>query len=623
MKTGRSIILALLLAAANFTMASSCDKSGVLDALDVTVMDTGNFPGKWSSGSDITAVVSKKGSDESVSRKVSVTDAASGTMGFSLSAVERTEHTVVIYSPSSLTIPAGQTSSTAEVRVGSTTLTPGRKGPAALSCDIKTVTAKVTVNVKSDSDDYSGWNLENVSLTAPSAICGVLSAENGSARIASGEKASILYEYASPSALRTKAQTASFIIYPSISKGSSVSLSYTLEKEGKRVEITHQLAFPESTSGGSTVTVEETIPKVIDGDWSAQGSGVKYQNVFPGKDWETTTPESRGYSSKKLEQFRQELMNTAAFTTTSMMVAVGGKVIFSYGDIKENVKIASCRKSLLSTLYGKYVENGTVDLDKTLAELGIDEDENSWGGRDVNWDGGALLPSEKEATIKDLLTARSGCFHKPANSGDDHSYMTAADRGKYKHGTYYLYNNWDFNCAGGVFEMLTGKDIYAAFKEDIADPCGWQDYDLSIQSKTEEYKGASRFLAYHFIISTRDMLRMALLMMNKGNWDGTQVVSEAWAEKITSVYTHRSEMHPSYRLSREFEYGWLWWTFCPEYGGYDPAIFEGGFTATGSGGQYITVLPALNMVIAHKDKTKSMEKSTYYSIIKKVAACKE
>lgn len=52
-------------------------------------------------------------------------------------------------------------------------------------------------------------------------------------------------------------------------------------------------------------------------------------------------------------------------------------------------------------------------------------------------------------------------------------------------------------------------------------------------------------------------------------------------------------------------------------------FYMGGFTATGSGGQYITVLPALNMVIAHKDKTKKMDKSTYYSIIKKVAACKE
>ena len=50
-------------------------------------------------------------------------------------------------------------------------------------------------------------------------------------------------------------------------------------------------------------------------------------------------------------------------------------------------------------LYGNYVESGTVKLDKTLAQLRID-------------DIGGLLPSEKEATIRDLLTACSGVYHE-------------------------------------------------------------------------------------------------------------------------------------------------------------------------------------------------------------------
>ena len=609
----RRILHAILLAAAAVSCSGS-DQGGSLDTVVLSIGDTSNSSGKWTTSSDVAGLL------DGSAMKMGVKDAASGLLYASLSDIEKGEHQISVYSPSSLQIPDHQTASTPDLLFGQTTVSI-RNSSEEVSMAIPAVTARVVVNLKSENTDYSGWNFENATLAGPSAICGTASLTGTSVKLTAGESSSVFYDITTPSALRTKAQTVQFVVYPALMKGNATTLSYTLEKDGKRVEITHKFSFPENTSEGGTVTIDETIPGDISGDWSAAGSGVRYTSVFPGDDWETTTPESRGYDSAKLEVVRKTL--ASSYNTTSLMVAVGGKVIFSYGDITENVKIASCRKSLLSTLYGKYVENGTIDLDLTLRELGVDEAEDSWGGS-LNWDGGKLLDSEKDATIKDLLTARSGCFHKPANSGDDHDTMSASDRGKYKHGEYFLYNNWDFNCAGGVFEQLTGKNIYAAFKEDIADPCGWQDYDLSNQKKTAEYEGASQYPAYHFWISTRDMLRFALLMLNKGNWDGKQVVSEAWVERITAIYTPRAEMHPASRLTKQFDYGYLWWLFCKEYSGYDPEIFEGGFTATGSGGQYITVLPKLDMVLAHKDKTSSTtDKETLLKIVKLIAACKE
>ena len=618
MKFKNRTIFSLLVVAA---LAAACEpKGGTIESMTLTVNDSGNYSGKWSSSSDLKANILKSGSAVSSGVRVSVQDASAGVLSLNLTDLERVEHTLVLYSPSSLSISAGQSASSSEIRLASASFTPSKKG-ASVSLNIASLTAAVQISVKNLSTDYSGWNLESIALEGPSALAGALKISGTSASLSGNESNEVLYEISSPSALRTKPFVATMYVYPALNASSKVKLTYNLEKDGKRVEICHTTSFGQTLSGGSSVTYEDEIPATLEGqsDWTVSGTGVKYTAVFPGKEWETATPESRGYSSSKLESLRAKVEN---MSTTSLMIAVGGKVIFSYGDVTENVRIASCRKSLLSTLYGKYVENGTIDLNKTLADLGIDEDEDSWGGSAVNWDGGALLESEKQATIKDLLTARSGCFHKPSNSGDDHSYMKASDRGKYTHGTYYLYNNWDFNCAGGVFEQLTGLNIYSAFKTDIADPCGWQDYLLSNQKKTVEYEGASRFPAYHFWISTRDMLRMALLMLNKGNWDGTQVVSEDWATQITTTYTKRADMHPTYRLTREFEYGWLWWTFCPQHQNYDASIFEGGFTATGSGGQYITALPALDMVIAHKDKNQNTEKSDYYALIKSIAACK-
>ncbi|MBQ0144711.1 MAG: serine hydrolase [Bacteroidales bacterium] len=615
------IPLALTVSSLLLASCNGKEEGGSLDSVVVTVTDGANRSGKWTSSSDVAAIVQKAGKTASTVVKFNVKDAQSGVLHATLPDMERAEYRMTVYSPSLLSLPSDQDQSTSEILVGKGTFTPKGKS-ADVRMDIPSICARVVVNVRSESTDYSGWNLENATLTGPSAIAGKVSIDGDAPKVVSDESNSVFFDIETPTALRTKAQTVTFKILPSLMKGNAASLKYTLEKEGSRVEITHALSFPENSVADGSVTINETIPAEISGDWSAQGAGVKYTSVFPGKDWETTKPESRGYSSAKLEVFRKQL--ASGFKTTSLMIAVGGKVIFSYGDVTENVRIASCRKSLLSTLYGKYVENGTIDLNLTLRDLGIDEAEDSWGGVELNWDGGKLLESEKDATILDLITARSGCFHKPANSGDDHDSMKASDRGKYKHGEYFLYNNWDFNCAGGVFEMLTGQNIYAAFKEDIADPCGWQDFSLSNQKKTEEYKGASQFPAYHFWISTRDMLRMALLMMNKGNWDGKQVVSKEWAERITSIYTPRAQMHPSSRLTKQFDYGYLWWLFCKEYSGYDPDIFEGGFTATGSGGQYITVLPKLDMVLAHKDNTFSTnDKETLLRIVRLVAACKE
>ena len=83
---------------------------------------------------------------------------------------------------------------------------------------------------------------------------------------------------------------------------------------------------------------------------------------FPGKDWQMVSPESEGYSSKKLEALRAWL---AAGPTTSMVILVHGHMIFSYGDTAKVSKIASVRKSILSMLYGKYVADNTIDINKT------------------------------------------------------------------------------------------------------------------------------------------------------------------------------------------------------------------------------------------------------------------
>ena len=69
------------------------------------------------------------------------------------------------------------------------------------------------------------------------------------------------------------------------------------------------------------------------------------------------------------------------------------------GDPAEKVLIRSIRKSLLSALIGIEVKEGRLDPGATLHDLGIDDVEP------------ALTVAEKQATVRDLMMARSGIYH--------------------------------------------------------------------------------------------------------------------------------------------------------------------------------------------------------------------
>ena len=116
-------------------------------------------------------------------------------------------------------------------------------------------------------------------------------------------------------------------------------------------------------------------------------------------------------------------------------------------------------------------------------------------------DVGGLLPRELEATVEHLITARSGVYHPASNAGD--STDSAPPRGSQQPGTYYLYNNWDFNAAGAVFEKLTGRDIYDAIETDLARPIGMQDFDWNVQRKSGDPQ-RSQHMAYHMHFSVRN-----------------------------------------------------------------------------------------------------------------------
>jgi CubicO group peptidase (beta-lactamase class C family) len=118
---------------------------------------------------------------------------------------------------------------------------------------------------------------------------------------------------------------------------------------------------------------------------------------YPGVDFKTTTPEAAGWDAEKLAEARSWSQQIAP--SAAVLIIQHGLVVAQWGDIAVKSNLHSVRKSLLSALIGIAVDEHKIDLGATMGSLGIDDNEPS------------LTPTEKSATVDDLLKARSGIYH--------------------------------------------------------------------------------------------------------------------------------------------------------------------------------------------------------------------
>jgi CubicO group peptidase (beta-lactamase class C family) len=256
-----------------------------------------------------------------------------------------------------------------------------------------------------------------------------------------------------------------------------------------------------------------------------------------------------------------------ALPTTAFLVLNRGRVVFDHGETSAPSFLASARKSILSVLYGPAVADGAIRLDATLDELGID-------------DIGGLLPQESRATVHDLLTSSSGVYHPAATvAGPEEG---APARGSQPPGTLFLYNNWDFNALGTIFERCTGRPVFTALAEDLAAPLGFEDFDPARQRLLGRSE-VSEHLAHHLFLSARDLGRIGTMMLQDGRWDDRQVVPTSWIAESTSVQVDRG-------ADVQLDYGYLWWL---------PRLLRrGSFMAIGNFGQYLLCMPP-GLVVVH------------------------
>jgi CubicO group peptidase (beta-lactamase class C family) len=291
-----------------------------------------------------------------------------------------------------------------------------------------------------------------------------------------------------------------------------------------------------------------------------------------------------GWSPARLAEARRV---AAAIGSAVVMVVDRGVVIAAWGDVTRKYRCHSMRKSLLSALYGIARTRGQIDLGATLAQLGIDDNPP------------VLTAIEKRATVADLLTARSGIYHRALSESAE---MKARRPARHSHppGTFWYYNNWDFNALGTIYEQATATGVFDAFYREIALPTGMQDFGPADGRYVTG--AASVHPTYRFRMSSRDLARFGLLYLRQGRWQERQLISPDWINAST-------RSHASVGSGRG--YGYMWWTL--DAGSRLPnlRIPEAAYYAAGYRGHRMLLLPGRDLLLVHRVNTYLPKKGAW------------
>jgi CubicO group peptidase (beta-lactamase class C family) len=308
------------------------------------------------------------------------------------------------------------------------------------------------------------------------------------------------------------------------------------------------------------------------------GTASSAQEAVPGPWRQYASASEAGFSEAALEAARRY---ADSVRSGAVMAVYRGVVLAAWGDVARPLELHSVRKSVVSALYGIAMRDGHMDIDRTLAEVGIDDRER-------------LTTAEKSARIRDLLGARSGVYLPAAYAAEDQD-RERPPRGSHAPGTHFFYNNWDFNVLGVIHERVTGTDLYETLHRRIAEPLGMEDFRPGDGYLVYE-PSESLHPAHTLRLSARDLARFGQLYLQQGRWNGRQLVGADWVEEST---------RPVSDLGGGRGYGYLWWTYAAgSLGSAYPSLSrQRVYAGLGTGGQLVLVVPDAQLVIVHRGDT--------------------
>jgi CubicO group peptidase (beta-lactamase class C family) len=291
--------------------------------------------------------------------------------------------------------------------------------------------------------------------------------------------------------------------------------------------------------------------------------------VWPGADWEVSTPEGEGMDATRLEDVASYCEQHKC---GAVVVTRHGRIVWEryWGEWDESTtdNSMSMSKSVTDALVGIAISEGKIkSVDESVADF-IPE----WRGTD-----------KAEITVRNLLSMTSGLLWDQSSSvSADLATMSASDdqaayvisRPRFHApGTDWYYSNGDAQLFSAVIKAATGMEVGQYAQEKLFGPIG-------MKGATWLTDKTGHTVTYCCVFTTaRNFARFGYLFLRNGRWNDQQVVPADWVKESTE----RSQ-------SENLSYGFYWWLADL------PDVPKDMFMEVGSWTKRTYVIPSLDIV---------------------------
>jgi hypothetical protein len=202
-----------------------------------------------------------------------------------------------------------------------------------------------------------------------------------------------------------------------------------------------------------------------------------------------------------------------------------------------------------------------------------------------------------ELTVKNLLTMSVGqdpemTFTIVKNDSD---WVKAFLRTPIVHkpGSKFLYNSLASYMLSAIIQKITGLKLMDYLNQRLFNPLGIRGIDWETDQKGINTGG------WGLRLKTEDMAKFGELYLNKGKWNGRQIVAGSWIEEATTM---KIDQQPDSSQTAKEKSDWLQ-GYCYQFW----RCRHNAFRADGAYGQYIIVLPDQDAVIVICSETANMQ----------------
>ena len=303
-------------------------------------------------------------------------------------------------------------------------------------------------------------------------------------------------------------------------------------------------------------------------------------------------------NQKEIENLEnlEKLVSQKYNNIAGLMVLKDGETMYEnyFNDCEESSKlhVYSVSKSIVSILLGIAIDKGYIKgLDQKVIEFFPDYE---------------IKKREKtiqNITLKDLITMTAPYKYKRVTpyikyftSDDFVKFSLDLLGGKDQIGDFRYTPLIGPDILTGILTNVTGQSVLEFARVNLFTPLGISvDEAITFSSKKEQmvFNKATNISGWvtdsigvntggwGLTLSTSDMAKIGQLYLNKGNWEGKQLVSRFWIEEASRVHSVWQE--------QKLQYGYLWWIVNSTHQS---------CAAMGDGGNVIYVNPHNNIVIA-------------------------